>query len=377
VEILSGADAWGAFAPLTIGAATPEQSLLFRPRRLIVATGAYERGLPVPGWTLPGVMTTGAAQTLLKTDGVLPGRRVLVCGNGPLNLQVALELARAGAEVVAVAELAERAGIAMAGPMLSLMASAFGLAWQGVDMLLELHQRRIPVLHGQGLTRVDPSGTALVASLDRDRFEVDAVLMGYGFLPSNELLRVLGCRHDFDAARGYLVARRNGDCETSVAGVHAVGDCCGLGGARAAIAEGVIAGAAVARALGRATDPKQTAAARAQLQRHRRFQAALWQLFAAPRLQVERAEPGTIICRCEEVTLAAVEKALGDGEPAIGEVKRRTRLGMGRCQGRYCAPVLAAMLAERQGRPIDEFALFAPRHPARPLPISALVRALR
>ena len=98
-------------------------------------------------------------------------------------------------------------------------------------------------------------------------------------------------------------------------------------------------------------------------------------MFAAPRLQAERADPDTIVCRCEEVTLGAVEAALGDGVPAIGEVKRRTRLGMGRCQGRYCAPVLASLLAERQGRPVDEFAFFAPRVPAKPVSISDLVRA--
>lgn len=375
VEIMSGADAWGAFAPLTVGVTTGGQSLLFRPGRLVVATGAYERGVPVPGWTLPGVMTTGAAQTMLKTDGVLPGRRVLVCGHGPLNLQVALELARAGAEIVAVAELAARPGIAQAGAALRLMTNGFDVAWQGVDMLLERRRRRIPLLYRQGLTRVDPAVDGLVASLGSSRFEVDAVLMGYGFLPSNELLRALGCRHDFDAARGHLVTWRNEDCETSVAGVHAVGDCCGLGGARAAADEGVIAGWAVTRALGQPVDQRQLAAARARLARHRRFQTALWQVFAAPRLQAERAEPDTIVCRCEEVTLGAVEAALADGEPSIGEVKRRTRLGMGRCQGRYCAPVLAAMLAERQGRPIDEFAFFAPRLPARPVAISDLVRS--
>ena len=98
---------------------------------------------------------------MLKTDGVLPGRRVVVCGNGPLNLQVALELARAGAEVVAVAELAERPGLAEAGPLLRLMSSAFDLAWQGAAMLVELRRRRIPLLYGQGLTRVEPSGEAL------------------------------------------------------------------------------------------------------------------------------------------------------------------------------------------------------------------------
>jgi thioredoxin reductase len=375
VEILSGAEAWGAFAPHTVGVTTADQSLLFRPKRLIVATGAYERGLPVPGWTLPGVMTTGAAQTLLKTDGVLPGRRVLVCGNGPLNLQVALELARAGAEIVAIAELAERPGIAQAGALLRMTANAFDLAWQGADMLLELSRHRIPLMHGQGLTRVERSGEALLASLGQRRFEVDAVLMGYGFMPSNELLRALGCRHDFDAVRGHLVTRRNADCETSVAGVHAVGDCCGLGGARAAADEGVIAGAAVARAFGYSVDQRQVATAHANLRRHRAFQAALWQVFAAPRLQAGRADADTIVCRCEEVTLGAVDRALGDGVPAIGEVKRRTRLGMGRCQGRYCAPVLAALLAERQGRPLDEFAFFAPRQPAKPVAISDLVRA--
>lgn len=375
VEILSGADAWGAFAPLTVGVTTGVQSLLFRPSRLVVATGAYERGVPVPGWTLPGVMTTGAAQTLLKTDGVLPGRRVLVSGNGPLNLQVALELARAGANVAAVAELAPRRGVSRAGALLGLMANALDVAWQGADMLLELYRRRIPLLFGQALTRIEQTDGSLVASLGERRVEVDAVLMGYGFLPSNELLRALGCRHDLDAERGHLVTWRTDDCETSVPGVHAVGDCCGLGGARAAADEGVIAGWAVVRALGRPVDHKALAAARARLVRHRRFQTALWQIFAAPRLQAERAEPDTIVCRCEEVTLGAVEATLEDGVPSIGEVKRRTRLGMGRCQGRYCAPVLAALLAERQGRPIDELAYFAPRVPARPVAISDLVRA--
>ena len=110
VRLVSGAQAWGAFAaPLEVAAVTPEGAAVYRPRRLVIATGAYERGLPVPGWTLPGVMTTGAAQTLLRSYGVLPGRRVLVAGNGPLNLQVALELARAGAEIVALAELARGA----------------------------------------------------------------------------------------------------------------------------------------------------------------------------------------------------------------------------------------------------------------------------
>ncbi len=387
VEILAGAEAWGAFAPMTIGVTTPTGSTLFQPRRLIVATGAYERGLPVPGWTLPGVMTTGAAQTLLKTDGVLPGRRVLVCGNGPLNLQVALELARAGAEIVAVAELADRPGLSRAGALWRMLRNAPDLAWQGLRMIGELRQRGIPLLHGHGLARVQAQAAVLVATLGKRAqhglnpsrpFTVDIVLIGYGFMPSNEVLLALGCRHDFDPARGHLVTQRGDQCQTSIPGVYAVGDCCGLGGANAAREEGLIAGAAAARALGRtlsADASRALAAAHVRLSRHRRFQAGLWQLFAAPRLHAELAQPDTIICRCEEVTLGAIDAALADGWPAIGEVKRRTRLGMGRCQGRYCASVLAAILAERRARPIDERAFFAPRAPIKPVAIRDLVRA--
>ncbi|TWT12952.1 FAD-dependent oxidoreductase [Reyranella sp. CPCC 100927] len=387
VEILCNAEAWGAFAPMTIGATTPQGSLVFQPRRLIVAAGAYERGLPVPGWTLPGVMTTGAAQTLLKTDGVLAGRRILICGNGPLNLQIALELARAGATVVAVAELAEAVGVRQAGTVLRMLRHAPRLAWQGARMTVALRRRGIPVLSGRGLVRVEPYDGALRATLGRRAHRtlsperdivVDVVLMGYGFMPSNELLLALGCRHDFDATRGHLVTARNAQCETSVTGVYGVGDCCGLGGAKAACEEGWIAGADAARALGRSLPPAVThevAAARARLAQHRDFQAALWQLFAAPRWNTELAQPDTLICRCEEVPLGAIEAAMADGTPDIGEIKRRTRLGMGRCQGRYCAPLLASLLAERRGRPIDAHAFFAPRAPAKPVAIKDLVRA--
>ncbi len=199
--------------------------------------------------------------------------------------------------------------------------------------------------------------------------------MGYGFMPSNELLRALGCRHDFDAVRGHLVTERNADCETSVAGVYAVGDCCGLGGARAAADEGLIAGAAVARALGRAVDPRPVAKARRALLRHRRFQGALWQVFAAPRLQAElaRARHGRLPLRG------------GDARRHRGGAGRRRAARSARSSGArgsawaaaraaIARPCWRSLLAERQGRPLDELAFFAPRVPAKPVAISDLVR---
>jgi NAD(P)H-nitrite reductase large subunit len=197
--------------------------------------------------------------------------------------------------------------------------------------------------------------------------------MCYGFMPSNEILRALGCRHSFDPARGHLITERDGEGLTSVAHVYAVGDCTGLGGAPAAEAEGIIAGLAVVRSLGlspAAGQDRTAARARAQLHRHRRFQAGLWELYRAPRLLTELARPETVICRCEELTLAEIESGFDQDTQSIGAAKRATRAGMGRCQGRYCGPVLAVLAAARQGLSLDEAAHWAPRPPVKPIHIA-------
>ena len=355
--------AWSASLPLQVEVHGEDGARRFRPSRLVVATGAFERPLPVPGWTLPGVMTTGAAQTLLRSYAVLPGRRVLVAGNGPLNLQVAGELRRAGAEIVLVAEAAHRPGAWALGPLAAMAAAAPGLTARGAGYLARNAGR---VRWGARLAAVHAEGDALSVTLyDGSRWQADTVAMGYGFLPANELLRLLGCRHRYDPGRGHLVTERDGQCRTSVPDVLAVGDCCGLGGAQAAEAEGAIAGAA---AVGRPPDPQALRA----LARQRRFQAALWRMFAAPCNGRALADP---VCRCEEVELAAIDAALAAGATSLAAIKRATRAGMGRCQGRYCGPLLAGLLHERTGRALDEFAFFAPRPPVRPVPIGAIATA--
>ncbi|MGH6929893.1 MAG: 2Fe-2S iron-sulfur cluster-binding protein, partial [Dongiaceae bacterium] len=165
VAFLKGAHLWGAFEPLDLMIFDGRASRLCRPQRLIVATGAYERGLPFPGWTLPGVMTTGAAQTLLRSYAVLPGRRVLVAGNGPLNLQVALELARAGAEVAAVVELGRRPGPWAAPALAKMLTSTPMLALRGRRFLAELKRRAVPLLHRHVIARVERAGDGLRAQV--------------------------------------------------------------------------------------------------------------------------------------------------------------------------------------------------------------------
>ena len=389
VKVFSEALVWGAFGPQEIAVLADGVSQLFEPKQLVLATGAYERGLPIPGWTLPGFMTTGAAQTLLRSYRVAPGRRVLMAGNGPLNLQVAHELLNAGVEVVALAEASKFPGPGDIAAVWTAISESPDLMVDGGRYMWGLKRAGVPVLyrhivveaHGKDrvesvtLQRIDRFGKLIEGT--RREFEVDAVCVGYGFQPSADVSRPLGCKHRFDAEKGTLVIEKDGDCQTSIPGVFVAGDSGGLGGARAAIEEGFIAGCTAARNLDRELPPaiaSELEMRRRKLASHRRFQEALWRLYRAPRLMDELATDNTLICRCEAVSRAAINEALESGTSTVGGVKRQTRAGMGRCQGRYCGPIMAHLVSGSMESEIEEFSFFAPRPPIKPVPISAIAR---
>jgi len=380
VDIRLRSIVWGGFPGPEIRVTGDSKPVVLRPDRLIVASGAYERGHAVPGWTLPGVMTTGAAQTLLRVSGVTPPGRILVAGNGPLNLQVALELARAGAQVAGLVESAPRPGLRRAAAAAGMLLAAPRLTLTGIGMVAALRRRRVPVYYGHVVNQVTRVDGALVAELvrldteagDAIHLEVDAVCLGYGFHPDNELLRLLGCGYDFDSQCDQMVMRRDADCRSTVAGIFAVGDCAGPGGAAVAAAEGVIAGLAAARECGFACDNRIERTARRELARHRRFQTELCSLYDPAGSFSTPSTPDTVVCRCENVSSETLDAAIDAGCDTLGAVKRKTRLGMGPCQGRYCVPVALSQLSSRRGRAPEEFDIAAPRPPLRPLSLAEL-----
>ena len=342
-----------------------------------------------PAGPSPGVLTTGAAQTLARAYRVAPGSRVLIAGNGPLNLQVACELAAGGVEVAAVAETAPPPA---ARPRAALAAFRHSpaLIGRGIAYRASLVRRRVPVLHRHVLVRMEGDdervGRAFLARIDESgnvvsgserSFDVDAVCMGYGFHPSTELTRLLGCEHRWEPRAASPVVVRDDETETSVAGVFAPGDGGGLGGAYAALAEGTLAGLAAARKLGRPLPPELVALARRtrrERARVRRFQEALWTLFAAPADFPGLVGDEVTVCRCESVGAGALRSRIAAGADEPGALKRLTRVGMGRCQGRYCAPRVAAWCAAARGEAPDPFRLFAPRFPVKAVPAYALAR---
>ena len=369
VAIETEATVWAAFAPDEVAAVLAGRAVIFHPRRLVLACGAHERPVPLPGWTLPGAMTTGALQTLARAQRVSPGQRVLVAGNGPLNLQLAAELVEGGVQVAAVVEAA-RPGLAELRAFRRMLGADAGLLWQGFGYLTRLRAAGVPVLWGARVTALEGQGRVAAARLATPRgemrVEADLVALNLGFQPEVGLARALGAAHRFvDAGLGHLATETDADGRTSLQAVFAVGDGSAIGGARVALAQGRLAGLAAARDLGLAAP--EDAAARAVLGRARDFQAALWTVFAPPP-PAEIAD-ATIVCRCEEVTAGRLRAELEGGLASIAALKRATRAGMGRCQGRFCAATIARLCPA----PPTPDAFAAPRAPVKPVPAAALL----
>jgi thioredoxin reductase len=357
---------------------------VLRARAVVLATGAAELVLPFPGWDLSGVTTAGAAQALLKSQGVTVGQRVLVSGSGPLLFPVAAGLADAGVRVVAVLE-ATAAGV---GARHAVRFAAYpGKLREAAGYAATLVRHRVPVRAGHAVVACRGAGRverATIARLDRDwrpvpgsrREEaVDAVHVSFGFSPALDLARLLGCADAQHPIRPTAAVRCDADLATSVAGVFAAGEVTGVGGAQAAELKGYLAGASAARYLGRLHPVAYTArtrALRSRLGPARRFAALLDDAYPLRPGWLDWPEPDTIACRCEETRWAEIGRAVAAGAADVRSVKGLTRCGMGYCQGRICGPIVQYAVAAAAGRPLGEVGDLHSRPVLTPVPLDAI-----
>jgi NADPH-dependent 2,4-dienoyl-CoA reductase/sulfur reductase-like enzyme len=358
-------------------------------RRLLIAPGAHDRPVVFPGWTLPGVLTAGAAQTIVKTQRVVPGERIVFAGSGPLALAFPAQLHHYGAHVLLALEAGARPG---ARDMLRITGAARGnleLLRDAVRYRSQLARARIPMRYSRIVVRADGDGRVeevTHAAVDADwrvvpgteeRVAADTLCVGYGFFPSVELLRLAGCDFTYAEELGGPVVVLDEWQRTTAPGVSAAGDGTGVAGSFAAVDGGRIAALGIARDLGAIDEERARATAaplRVRLRRKEAFRRALRPLHTIGDGVYELADESTVVCRCEEVTAGELEPAVA-ASADVNVVKGFTRAGMGLCQGRSCQRQIAAMVARRHELPLEAVPAGTPRLPVRPVPIGAIADA--
>ena len=337
-------------------------------RAVIVATGAMERPLAFPGWTLPGVLGAGALQVALKQGGAVPEGPVVLAGQGPLLLLAMRQLVLAGADLRAV--LAMETRVPVVRELTAALMSDPALVLQGLGLVARRRLARVPVIGG--VRRLEASGhgrlEAVAIETARGRQEVACVWLGThdGVVANVQVTRLLGLPHRWDEATGAFVPEAGEGGRVGASRVWVAGDAGGIGGAKIAGLRGALAAQEVVAALGKGC---ADGTLRRRVRRLERARPLVERLF--PPVPVLRyADDDTVLCRCEGVTFGDVRGAIQDGAMGPNRVKVFTRCGMGPCQGRMCGGLLTRLIAEETGRPPGEVGALRVRPPLKPVLLS-------
>ncbi len=386
IDVRTNTSVWGVFDRKRVCVSDGDASTILTAKQIILAPGAQEYVPPFPGWTLPGVMTAGGAQALLKMTGVAPGRRIVLAGSGPLLLAVAAQMAKLGHQVVSVFQAASR----RSWMMLPLR------AWQAPQKTLEgmkyfgtlkrtgvkmRYGRMVVSAHGdQRLTGIShaPVDASWRPDLSRtETINADALCISYGLMPRTDLFQIFGCKMRFCEMRGGWHPERDDQLRTSRRDVFAVGDGAGVSGASAAILEGKLAGNAAAHALGACSDACLEGVSRRlgrALRRVHTFGAAINQISYPRAGLLDLVTDDTIVCRCEELMWKEVRTGIEQGGTDFRTLKSATRLGMGPCQAKFCWPSASRQIARLTERAMKEVGPISVRNPIRPISLGALAK---
>ncbi len=369
-----GATVWSLTPEREIGVSMGGGSKLVQATYAILATGALERPFPIPGWTLPGVMTAGAAQGMLKASGLVPSGRTVLAGSGPLLWLLAWQMLNAGARLDAILDTTPAESRRAAWP------HALGFAFspyfaKGLRLLAGV-RGKVPVI--KDVVELEAEGEGHVAAV-RYRtasgltasIAVDNLLLHQGVVPNVNLAMSVGIEHRWDDAQLCWAPVLGAFGASSVPGIYVVGDGAGIAGAQAAAWRGVIAAADVVHVVNPAaakTGATLAASALKRFQRGRRFLDAYYR----PAKQFRQPAGDTIVCRCEEVTARQVTETVALGCPGPNQMKSFLRCGMGPCQGRLCGLTVTELIAEARGVTPQEVGYYRIRPPVKPITVSEL-----
>jgi NADPH-dependent 2,4-dienoyl-CoA reductase/sulfur reductase-like enzyme len=375
-QIGQGATVWSLDATRELGVSVGGVSRLLQARRVILATGALERPFPIPGWTLPGVMTAGAVQTLLKASGLVPEGRLVLAGTGPLLWLLAAQLLRAGGRIEALLDTTPTRNYLRALPHAPGFVLSPYLA-KGLVLRREV-ARQVRIV--RGVTQIRALGAGRVAEVAyvagsgaEQRLAADVLALHQGVVPNVNLAMAAGIAHRWDRVQLCWVPVLDGLGNSSLPGIAIAGDGAGIAGARAAQTRGRLAGRAAVQTLApehipRLTDRQMLDQALARAERGRAF---LDHLFSPP-AGFRMPEGDTIVCRCEEVTAAQVVEAVSMGAAGPNQLKAFLRCGMGPCQGRMCGLTVTELIAATRGMAPEDIGYYRLRPPVKPITLAEL-----
>lgn len=346
---------------------------------LIICSGATDRLMPLPGWELAGTFSLGGAQIALKSQACGIGKRVVFMGTGPLLYLIATQYLKAGAEVAAVLDTSPWSHRLTALPALL---SRPELLWKGLRMSAQLMGARVPVHYA--IQPIEISGTPELGVrgcvfLDRlgtqHRVECDAIAMGYHLRPETQLADLARCEFSFDMRARQWLPVTDTDGRSSVPGVYLAGDGARIRGADAAEASGRLAALTAIADLGKDTKREAQQSLRATLEKMSRFAVGLSSAFPWPAMLASKLPDHAIVCRCECITAGELRAVVSDkGATEANRAKAFSRVGMGRCQGRYCGDAAAEIIAAAAKVPVEEVGRLRGQAPVKPISLASTTK---
>ena len=374
---LKGAVVWQIEDGTRVAFTRDSKAEIASSQRILLATGALERPMPVPGWTLPGVMTAGSAQILLKQSGIACERAVLV-GSGPLLYLVATQMVRAGVPPLALVETQTKTDLMRAMRHVHGALRGWPYLLKGLKMLVEL--RRAGITRHVGATQIAVDGAQCATAMTfrignaKHRIECDTVLLHHGVVPNTQAARSIDIPHSWDDAQNCFAPKCDEWGRSSVATVFIAGDGAGIGGAKVAAYAGEIAALEIAHDLNIVSKEDRDASVH-PLRKGLNAERAARPFIDGAYPPYEGAlapSDDTIICRCEEVTAGDVRRMAGLGCLGPNQTKAFGRPGMGPCQGRYCGLSVTQILSTTNEIPPNKTGYYRIRPPLKPITLGEI-----
>ncbi len=376
-DYLRQASVWFLDKTPLVGLSAGGVSRMICCRHVILATGAMERPVPIEGWTLPGVMTAGAAQILLKANGIVSEGRVVMAGSGPLLWLVASQYVKAGVPPALVVDTTPRKNLLRALPFLPGFLRS-GLAAKGAALIASV-RKASKIIHGARLRGIMENGSHRVLRYRKGGREVevefDHLFLHHGLTPDVNLPSLAGVRLEWNGERAAFEPQRDEWGVTNIETISLAGDGAAIAGAESAWHDGAIAALEACRRMGRIDAAKRDELARV----HRREQRAAAQgrrfleRLYRPESTIRRNEGNPVLCRCEEITAGQLRDAL-EHLPIEGpnQWKAFSRCGMGPCQGRQCGLAVSETIAGHLNMTMDSVGYYRLRPPVFPVSLAEL-----